>query len=186
MQVADAQREVRTTFVGGLWGQMASAVVWLLSAALATWSTPRAAMTALVAGGFFIFPMTQLMLRMSSRKASLSRENPLGGLAMQIAFTVPICMLLLVPVAMFRLNWFYPAMMIIVGAHYLPFVFLYGMRMFFLLSGALAGSGVVIALYFSRSFSIGGWIGGVLLLVFACIGRAAIRSEARPTVMRPA
>jgi hypothetical protein len=49
---------------------------------------------------------------------------------MQIAFTLPVSMLLLVPVTVFRLNWYYPALMILVRAHYLPFAFLYGMRMF--------------------------------------------------------
>jgi hypothetical protein len=50
-----------------------------------------------------------------------------------------------------RLNWFYPALMVLVGAHYLPFTFLYGMRMFVPLSVVLIGGGVVIALYFSFS-----------------------------------
>jgi hypothetical protein len=49
---------------------------------------------------------------------------------MQVAFVLPASMPLLVPVGLYRLNWFYPAMTILLGAHYLPFVFLYEMRMF--------------------------------------------------------
>jgi len=30
-----------------------------------------------------------------------------------------------------RIEWFYPAFMVMLGAHCLPFVFLCGMRMFF-------------------------------------------------------
>lgn len=181
MLVDEAQREMRTVFIGGFWGQMVSAAVWLASAALAVWSTPRAAIIAVVAGGFFIFPLTQLALHLSGNTASLRRENPLGGLAMQIAFTVPISMLLLAPVTAYRLNWFYPALMILVGAHYLPFVFLYGMRMFMLLAASLAGGGVLIALYSSQSFSVGGWIGGAALLIFAWIGRGIVRAESSST-----
>jgi len=129
--------------------------------------------------GFFIFPLTQLMLRLSGRPASLPRGNPLGKLAMQIAFSLPLSMLLLVPVTAFRLNWFYPALMILVGAHYLPFTFLYGMRMFIPLSAILVGGGVIIALYLARSFSLGGWVGGVVLFLFACIGWMSVRSELR-------
>jgi hypothetical protein len=179
MQVQDAQREVRTIFVGGFWGQLVSSVLWLASAALGTWMTPRAAIIALVLSGFFIFPLTQLFLRLSGRPASLPRGNPLGNLGMQIAFTLPISMLLLVPVTAFRLNWFYPALMILLGAHYLPFTFLYGMRMFIPLFAILVGAGVVIALYFSGSFSLGGWIGGATLLIFACIGRVTVQAELR-------
>jgi hypothetical protein len=61
----------------------------------------------------------------------------------------------------FHLPRFYPALMILVGAHYLPFVFLYGMRMFAPLSAILVGCGVVIALYFAGSFPLGGWIGAL-------------------------
>jgi hypothetical protein len=174
MLVQDAQREVRTVFVGGFWGQLVSSAIWLSSAALGVWVTPRAAIFAIVLGGCFIFPITQLLLRLSGGKASLSTGNPLWYLGMQVAFSLPLSMLLLAPVTAFRLNWFYPALMILVGAHYLPFTFLYGMRMFVPLSAILIGGGVVIALHFSRTFSIGGWVGGLTLFIFAWIGRAMV------------
>jgi hypothetical protein len=178
MLVQDAQREVRIVFVGGFWGQLVSSTVWLASAALGTWATPRAAIFTLVVGGFFIFPVTRLLLRLSGGRASLTSGNPLWYLGMQIAFTLPLSMLLLIPVSVFRLNWFYPALMILVGAHYLPFVFLYGMRMFIALGAIFVGSGVAIALYFAGSFSLGGWIGGLTLFIFAWVGRASVQSEA--------
>ncbi len=86
---------------------------------------------------------------------------------MQIAFTLPMTMLLLLPVATLRLNLFYPALMVLVGAHYLPFTFLYGMRMFVPLCAILLGGGVVIAHYFSGPFSLGAWIGGIAIFIFA-------------------
>ena len=179
MQVQDAQREVRTVFIGGFWGQLVSSAIWLTSAALGTWVTPRAAILAVVAGGFFIFPVTQLLLRLTGGRAAVSKDNPLGNLGMQIAFTLPMTMLLLVPVTTFRLNLFYPALMVLLGAHYLPFTFLYGMRMFVPLCTVLIGGGVVIALYFSGSFSLGGWIGGATLFIFAWILRASVQTELR-------
>jgi hypothetical protein len=177
MLVEDAQREMRTVFIGGFWGQLLLSALWLASASLATWDTPRAAILELVIGGFFIFPAIQLVLRLSGRPASLKSGNPLGHLAMQIAFTLPICMLLLVPVAEFHLNLFYPAFMIILGAHYLPFTFLYGMRMFIPLSAILVGGGVAIVHYAPGSFSLGAWVVGVTLFVFAWIGRGLAQRE---------
>jgi hypothetical protein len=179
MLVKDAQREVRTVYVGGFWGQLVSSAIWLTSAALATWVSPRAGIVELLACCFFIFPITQLLLRLTGRPASLTRENPLGKLAMQIVFTLPISMLLLVPVTEFHLNLFYPALMILVGAHYLPFTFLYGMRIFLPLSAILAGGGVVIALYFPGAFSLGGWIGGLTLFIFAWIGLVSFLNDLR-------
>ncbi len=179
MQVADAQREVRTVFVGGFWGQMVSAAIWLGSAALASWVSPKAGIIAAVVAGFFIFPAVQLLLKLSGGPTRLSKENALWGLGLQVALTLPVSMLLLVPVTQLRLPLFYPALMILLGAHYLPFVFMYGMRMFVGLFALLVGSGWVIAVKFPESFSLGGWVGGLILFVFAWMGRAVVRAEAR-------
>jgi hypothetical protein len=61
-------------------------------------------------------------------------------------------------------------MMVLLGAHCLPFVFLYGMRLFAVLAALIVGGGVTIAVYWSDSFSVGAWYTGAILLVFACIG----------------
>ena|SRR5438552_836646 len=182
MDIQDAQREVRLVYLGGFWGQLVTSVIWLVSATLGTWVTPKASILTVVIGGFFIFPLTQVLLRLSGRRASVSRENPFNNLAMQIAFVLPFSMLLLLPVGLYRLNWFFPALMILVGAHYLPFASLYGMRMFLLLSGILIAMGVMIALRFSGTFSLGAWIAGLALFVFAWIGRAIATGEARTQI----
>lgn len=72
--------------------------------------------------------------------------------------------------------------MILVGAHYLPFTTLYGMRMFVFLGGILMAAGIAVAEFFPRSFSLGAWIAGVALLVFAWIGRSVAMREAGATV----
>jgi hypothetical protein len=179
MRIADAQEETRTRFVGGFYGQLVSGVLWLVSASLAVWSSPRAAIVTLVVGGFFIFPLTELLIRLGGERAVLSPTNSLRHLGMQVAFVLPLSMPLLLPVSLYRLNWFYPALMILLGAHYLPFVTLYGMRMFAALAALLVGGGVVIAMYWSGSFSVGAWFTGATLLVFAGVGKAAAEREWR-------
>lgn len=180
MDIQDAQREVRSVYVGGFWGQLVSAVIWLASAAVGTWINSKASILTIVIGGFFIFPLTQLMLRLSGRPVSVSKENALNSLGMQVAFVLPFSMLLLVPVGLYRLNWFFPALMVLLGAHYLPFAFMYGMRIFLVLAAILIAMGVVIALYFSGTFSVGAWFAGVALFGFAWIGRAVASGEASP------
>ncbi len=81
--------------------------------------------------------------------------------------------------ALYRLDWFYPAFMVVLGAHYLPFVFLYGMRLFFALAGVLWLAGLALGLWVSLPFSAGAWLTGVVLLLFAWLGRrVALREEA--------
>ncbi len=117
MDIQDAQREVRSVYIGGFWGQLVSSVIWLVSATLGTWVTPKASILAIV-GGFFIFPLTQMLLRLSGRRTSASRANPFKSLGMQVAFVLPFSMLLLVPVSLYNLNWFFPALMVLLGAHF--------------------------------------------------------------------
>jgi hypothetical protein len=179
MDISDAQREVRTRFAGGFYGQLVSGVLWLVSASLATWSTPRAAITTLVVGGFFIFPTIALLIRVAGGGNPLSAQNTLRYLGMQTAFVLPFSMPLVLPVGLYRLNWFYPAMMVLLGAHYIPFVFLYGMRMFAVMAAVVVGGGLVIAMYWSSSFSVGAWYTGAVLLLFAGVGSSAVRREAR-------
>ena len=179
MKIADAQEETRTRFVGGFYGQLVSGVLWLASASLAVWSSPRAAIVTLVVGGVFIFPLTELLVRLGGERAMLSPTNSLRHLGMQVAFVLPLSMPLLLPVSLYRLNWFYPALMILLGAHYLPFVTLSGMRMFAALAALLVGGGVVIAMYWPSSFSVGAWFTGATLLVFAGVGKAVAEHEWR-------
>ena len=178
MDIQDAQREVRSVYIGGFWGQLVSSVIWLMSAMVGTWVTPRASILTVVIGGFFIFPLTQMLLRLSGRRASVSRDNSFHSLGMQVAFVLPFSMLLLVPVGHYDLNLFFPALMVLLGAHYFPFATLYGMRMFLFLGGILIAAGIVIAHWFSGTFSVGAWVAGLALFVFAWIGRSIATGEA--------
>lgn len=72
--------------------------------------------------------------------------------------------------------------MILLGAHYLPFASLYGMRMFLFLAGILIAMGVMIAFWFSGTLSLGAWATGLVLLVFAWIGHSIATDETRTRV----
>lgn len=179
MQVVDAQREVRLTFMGGFPGQLVSGIIWLASAALATWGTSRNAILVLAVGGAFIFPLTQLVLRLMGRPVALDKANPLSALAMQIAFTIPVSLPLIGAATLHRPGWFYPAFLVVVGAHYLPFVFLYGMWTFALLAALMIVGGVWLGITMPDLMPLGGWYGGMLLLAFALVGLVTSRAEER-------
>jgi hypothetical protein len=178
MYIHLAQREVRSVFVGGAVGQAVSGGIWLISAAVGIWVSVEYGILVLAVGGAFIFPLTQLMLKLSGRKASLSRENPFNQLAMQIAFIVPLCLPLIGAATLYNVNWFYPAFMLVVGVHYLPFIFLYGMWQYAILASILIGGSVTIGLTQPEQFSLGGWITGIILLLFALFLLATQRNNA--------
>jgi hypothetical protein len=175
MLIADAQRDVRTVYLGGFVGQLVSSIVWFASAAVAAFDDPVVGFWTLAIGGVTIFPLTQALLRMGGRPTALAPGNPLGGLAMQVAFTIPINLPLAGAAALNQRGWFYPACLVIVGAHYLPFVFLYGMRTFAGLAAALVSAGFAIGWMAPGRVVLGGWVGGVILFVFAFVLLAAYK-----------
>lgn len=172
MKVNEAQKEVRTVYLGAFAGLVVTSIIWLLSAAIGTWVSKGLAIWALILGGTFIFPFSQLFLKTMGKTATLSKENPFGLLAMLIAFTIPATYPLIAGATIHNSNWFFPAFLVVVGAHYLPFIFLYGMWQFSMLAGVLVVLGTVFGLYFPDNFALGGWVGAAVYLVFAFVFRA--------------
>jgi hypothetical protein len=177
LEISAAQADVRTTFVGGFAGQLVSSIIWAVSAAAATWYSHEAGIVVLVGAGFFIFPLTQLALRLMGRPAALPKGHPMNALAMQVAFTLPLNLPLVAAATLFRHNWFYPAVMLILGTHYLPFVFLYGMPQFAALAAALIVCSWCFALFLPGTFTLGGWTTAALLLLFAFVNLYALRKR---------
>jgi hypothetical protein len=178
MLVSEAQAEVRRVNLGGAVGNAVAGLLWLASACFAVWHSQKTAILLLVVGGFFIYPILSLVLRLLGKPASLSSTNPFRFLAIQVAFVLPLSMPLVAPVVAYRAAWFYPAMMVLLGAHYLPFATLYGMRSFVALAALLIASGMGIALYLPGTFSLGAWVSGAILLCFAAVGYIEMRRAA--------
>ncbi|PKM39243.1 MAG: hypothetical protein CVV04_11010 [Firmicutes bacterium HGW-Firmicutes-9] len=173
---------MRSAFLGGFAGQLVSGVIWLIASILSVLLKPAAGMAALFFGSMGIFPLTQLIVRLMGRPGKVSPENGLWKLGSQVAFTVPLNFLLVGAATLYRAEWFFPAAMIVVGSHYLPFITLYGMKLFGILAGLLVVSGAMLALYGPQIFSLGGWFTGVVLIVFAFAGRYLVLKEEKSLV----
>ncbi len=171
------QLEMRTAFLGGFAGQLVSGLIWFVSAGISLFISNGFGMLFLFFCSMLIFPLTQLTLHLLGRSGKVNKENGLWTLGSQIAFTVPINFLLVGAIIIYKPIWFYPAAMIIVGSHYLPFITLYGMKMFAVLSAILVLGGTGLALYGPSIFSLGGWFTGSILIVFALIGRYLVLKE---------
>lgn len=169
MAVDEAQRQVRSVFLGGSIGQFITGIIWLVSAALGTLAGAQPAILALVLGGMLIFPLTQLILKLLGKPGALARENPLNSLPLQSVLAMVAMYPLIYAAARFNINWFYPAFMVVVGAHYISFIFLYGMWQYGALAGILIGGGVTVGLLWPTVFGLGGWLTGAVLVLFALV-----------------
>jgi hypothetical protein len=177
MNIIDAQREMRSAFLGGFAGQLVSGLIWLGASAISLWVAPSYGMATLFLGSMFIFPLTQLVVRWLGRPGKTTQGNGLWSLGAQVAFTVPLNFLLVGAATLYRETWFFPAAMIVIGSHYLPFITLYGMKMFGLLAAVLVFAGFALGMYGPPIFSLGGWLTGILLIIFAFAGRQTILNE---------
>src|SRR5258705_9920354 len=177
MEINQAQKDVRETFLGGFAGQLVSALLWGTSAGVCTWCSLHLGEIVLVLGGFLIFPSTQLVLRSMGHAYALPKGHPMNALGIQVAFTLPLTLPLVIGIAAFRPAWFYPALMIVLGAHYLPFGFMYGIWQFGVLCATSVASGVAIAMYLPKQVSLGAWLTAALLFVFAFVGRYVARRK---------
>jgi cellulose synthase/poly-beta-1,6-N-acetylglucosamine synthase-like glycosyltransferase len=169
MNLADAQRELRTAYRRGSVGQLVTAVIWLASAGLAAGVDKRLGIIALLLGGTLIFPLTQMALRIRGGWARPSPENPLPRFFLQGVFAMVALYPLVYVAALHNVNWFYPAFMIVVGVHYMSFVLLYGMWEYGLLAALLVGSGVMLAILLPDVFSAGGWVTAIVLMLFGLV-----------------
>jgi hypothetical protein len=169
MEIKSAQKDIQTAYLRGSVGQAVSGLIWLVSAALGTWVSERYAILVLVLVGILIFPLTTLTLRLLGHSAGLPKNHPFNQLATQVAFIVPLNLPVIGAASLYNINWFYPAFMLIVGTHYMPFIFLYGMWEFAFLSAALIGGGVAIGMLLPHTFATGGWLTGAILLLFALL-----------------
>lgn len=172
MDIVQGQRDVRDTFMGGFAGQLVSAALWGVSAAACTWHSLRVGGLILLLGGFLIFPATQLLLRMMGHAYAVPKGHPMNALGIQVAFTLPLSLPIVIGIAAIKPAWFYPAFMIVLGAHYLPFVFMYGMWQFAGLCAILVSTGLALGLYVPRPTSLGAWLTAAVLLAFAFVGRS--------------
>lgn len=167
MDLAAAQGDVRRIYRGGFSGAFVSAIVWAVANPVFYWVSPAAGMAALFIAGMFIFPLATLVLKLMGGPAALPKGHPSAALAVQSAFTVPLGLLVAIALGTYEALLFFPASLIIVGAHYLVFISLYGMKLFAVLAGALITVGIVTMFWLPMLGGISGWLGAAVFLAFA-------------------
>lgn len=166
--ILDAQKDMRESYFNGVPGVVASGSAWLIAGVVALAVTPLGGILTLVFGGTLIFPVSILLCKLIGRSGKHNKSNPLAPLAIEGTFW----MLLSIPVAagaaFYRLEWFFPAMMLVIAGRYLTFSTLYGLRVYWVFSIALV-VGAFTCLGLQAPVYIGGLAGGLIEIVFAVI-----------------
>ena len=173
----DQHSEYRRNHRGGSVYLAVEGVLWLFSATLGALGHIPISMLVLLVGGMFIHPIAILCSKLL-RLTTPSRSNQLSILNMWTALIIPLG----IPLVFFatsagKINLFYPAFTVLVGAHWLPFIYIYSMKSFLVLAGILVLVGNLFGFVFAQSFSACGFVTGGILLLFAAINVSIVRRE---------
>ncbi len=176
MNIADAQRDMRHAYFDGAPGVLASGLVWLMAGAVALAKGADASIVALFIGGIFIHPVAMAISKLVGRPGNHTRGNPLGPLAMEGTIFMLMCLPLVYGLSRWRLEYFFPAMLMVIGGRYLTFATLYGKRVFWAF-GAVLGLSAYALVRLNAPFVLGAFAGGVLEVLFAGWLFAAARGK---------
>ena len=173
----DFNTEFRRTYLGAAPHTLATGLIWLISAALGQWGTKTQSIIFFIAAGTFIFPFGELLRKLMQAPNLMSQENSLPRLFMLLAFTIPLSYPLIYLACKGNTNFFYPAFSVLVGAHYLPFIYGYRMPVFGIMSGLLVSQGLICSIYYPESFALSAIITGIILVFFGLVNYSRIKKE---------
>lgn len=137
MHLGEAQRDMRRAYVNGGVGIFVSGLVWV-AAGLVTLNVDLfSAMATLFFGGVAIHPLSLLLARRVFKRGKVRAPNPMEMLALQSTAFLIIGLFVAYLVSDTHENWFFAIALLTVGARYLVFQTVYGMRLYVVLGAVL-------------------------------------------------
>jgi len=144
MLVTDAQRDMRLAYFDGAPGMLTSAAVWLTAGIVSLRASPERGVWALLIGGALIHPVSVLLVKALGRSGKHRSGNPFGSLALATTFWLVLSCVLAYAVSLLRIEWFFPAMLLVIGGRYLTFSTIFGARIYWACGAALMLAGYAL------------------------------------------
>lgn len=133
-----AQEDMRRGYLSGAPGMLTSAAVWLAAGIVALQMSPQRAVWTLFIGAAFIHPVSVMLVKALGRSGKHAKGNPLGLLAGATTVWLILSCAIAYAVSLYRMDWFFPAMLCVIGGRYLCFATLYGLRVYWICGLTLA------------------------------------------------
>lgn len=165
----EQHNQYRICFRGGSVYLIVEAMLWLVAAVVGKAGQTSAAIGVIIFGGMLIHPLTLSLSRLF-KLAALPDTNPLPMLSTLCALTIPRGLpLIFLVIRNGDYNLFFPAVAILIGAHWIPFIYIYQMKTFAVLAGLFLAVGIVFGFIYTESFSAAGFISAGILSLFALL-----------------
>ena len=159
---------MRAGYLSGAPGILASSLAWAAAAGTAFFISSQQAIWVLFIGGMLIHPASLLIGKMLGASVTHTRGNPLAQLVGANTIWMIVCLPLAYIASMQMIEWFFPAMLLIIGGRYLTFGTLYGMRFYWVLGVALISTGFGLGVL-ALAPAVSAGIGAAIEFMFAIV-----------------
>jgi hypothetical protein len=161
-----AQADMRFGYSAGGGGVLASALVWLAAGIVALQFGAQKGIGTLLIGGMLIHPVGMVIERLLGRPGTHQKGNPLARLAGASTVWLIASLPLAYAASRLHVEWFFPAMLLVIGSRYLTFETLYGLRIYIACGLALLVAGLALGAVMATPF-VSALAGGVIEMGFA-------------------
>ncbi|MFC6439124.1 hypothetical protein [Bowmanella sp. JS7-9] len=168
MTLAALQQNMRQAYLNGASGALASGLIWGVAALAANLFSPIASMLTLFFGGMLIFPLSVVISKLGNASGKHDPSNMLKHLAVEnLGFLFAGLMIAFV-VAQQDHMLFYPIMLLAIGARYLTFQTIYGVKTYWLFGGSLMIAGALCMVMRPGMMTVA-LLGSVIELIFSLV-----------------
>ena len=172
----DYHKEIRHSYLGGFSILIIEGLFWILAGILGNLISLKIGILVIIIGGAFFYPLGQLV-QVILKRPKIAKANTLKSLFTQISLIIPFSFPLIFLITKENVNLFFPALTIIVGLHFLPFVYAYKLRTYWILSSLLVIGGSLFGFMFLDISHFCAYYTGSLLLLFAIINNYLVKKE---------
>ena len=173
----DFTTELRRTYLGASPHTFYTSAVWLGGGIASELVSKGLGIMIFIVGASFTFPAGELIRKFMTTPNLISKGNQLGKMFILSAFGIPLCYPVIYMACLSNINYFFPAFSVLIGAHYLLFIYGYGMRSFGLLSILLVSQGTICAFWYIKHFALSAYITSGSLLIFGIIHFIQVKKE---------
>jgi len=172
----DYHEEIRHSYLGGFSVLIVEGFFWILAGILGDLISYKIGILIIIISGTFFYPLGQIV-QFILKRPKIGDENTLKALFTQIGLIIPFSFPVILMTTKGNVKLFFPALTVIVGAHFLPFIYAYKLKTYWILAVLLVIGGIFFGLILPVKFSYCAYFTGFMLIIFAIINRNLVIKE---------
>ncbi len=172
----DFHTEIRQSYQGGFSILLLEGIFWILAGMFWKYVSFKIGILIIIISGTFFYPLN-LLFQFLLKRPVIRKDNPLNLLFTQISLIIPFGFPLIFMLTRENVQLFFPALTVLVGVHYLPFVYAYQMKLYWLIASLLVVGGTLFGFLLPGEMALCACYTGCVLILFAWINYFVVKKE---------